>query len=188
MKLKVLPPDHTKDQPWYADGLAFSCTCSGNCCTGGPGFVWLEDWEVDRLAEHLGLSREQTIEKHCRKIGRKYSLKETRTPQGNYDCVFLTELAPEKQNVKSGEVPLRKRVCGIYPVRPLQCRTWPFWDGNLASEENWNASAKRCPGMNRGRRFAKDEIEALRDATDWPDKPPTSEAPRRKAGRARRER
>lgn len=186
MKLKVLPPDHTKDQPWYADGLAFSCTCSGNCCTGGPGFVWLEDWEVDRLAEHLGLSREQTIEKHCRKIGRKYSLKETRTPQGNYDCVFLTELAPEKQNVKSGEVPLRKRVCGIYPVRPLQCRTWPFWDGNLASEENWNASAKRCPGMNRGRRFAKDEIEALRDATDWPDKPPTSEAPRRKAGRARR--
>jgi Fe-S-cluster containining protein len=71
-------------------------------------------------------------------------------------------------------------VCGIYPVRPLQCRTWPFWDGNLASAENWNAAAKRCPGMNRGRRFGKAEIEALRDATDWPDRPPTSKGGRRK--------
>jgi Fe-S-cluster containining protein len=183
MKLKVLTqqPQAQQEQPWYADGLAFSCTCSGNCCTGGPGFVWLEDWEVDKLAEHLRLSRDETIEKYCRRVGRKFSLKETRTPQGNYDCIFLTELAADKKTTAGGDVPLRKRVCGIYPVRPLQCRTWPFWDGNLASRENWERSAKRCPGMNRGRRFAKEEIEALRDATDWPDRPPTSEGTRRKS-------
>jgi Fe-S-cluster containining protein len=153
--------------------LSFSCTCSGNCCTGGPGFVWINDQEIDRLAAHLGLSRQETIEKYCRTIGRGVSLKERRTPQGNYDCIFLTEIEPEKPR-RNGAVTHRRRVCGIYPVRPLQCRTWPFWGGNLTSQENWDESAKRCPGMNRGRRFGKEEIEALRDAEEWPEKPPTS--------------
>ena len=40
MKLDVLsplPPPPT----WYADGLRFTCTQCGNCCTGQPGFVWI---------------------------------------------------------------------------------------------------------------------------------------------------
>jgi Fe-S-cluster containining protein len=167
MKLDVIPPK----EPWYADGLSFTCTCCGNCCTGGPGFVWMDDQEIDRLAEHLGLSRDETFKKYCRKLGHKVSLKEKRTPQGNYDCIFLTELPAEKSK---GKVTLPRRVCGIYAVRPLQCRTWPFWDGNLASKEQWNDAAKRCPGMNTGKHYAKQRIEALRDATEWPDKPPTS--------------
>jgi len=73
-----------------------------------------------------------------------------------------------------GKVSLPKRVCGIYAVRPLQCRTWPFWDGNLASKDNWDASARRCPGMNRGKPFTQEQIETLRDATEWP---PEGEAP-----------
>jgi hypothetical protein len=162
MKLNVVK---SEEQPWYADGLSFTCTCSGNCCTGGPGFVWMSEEEVDRLAAHLGISREQTLKDYCRKIGKRISLKENRTPQGNYDCVFLKQLPAEK--VK-GKVSLPKRVCGIYAVRPLQCRTWPFWDGNLASKENWEASAKRCPGMNRGKQFTQEQIETLRDATEWP--------------------
>jgi hypothetical protein len=57
MKLDVIPPK----EPWYADGLSFTCTCCGNCCTGGPGFVWMDDQEIDRLAEHLRLSRDETF-------------------------------------------------------------------------------------------------------------------------------
>ena len=38
-----------------------------------------------------------------------------------YDCVFLKE-DPERG----------RKTCSIYPVRPLQCRTWPFWPENLA--------------------------------------------------------
>lgn len=170
MKLNVIKPAATPE-PWYADGLSFTCTCCGNCCTGGPGFVWMSSEEVDRLASHLGLSRERTLKEYCRKIGQRISLKESRTPQGNFDCVFLKEIPAEK---KPGQVSLPRRVCGIYEVRPLQCRTWPFWDGNLASRENWDNSAKRCPGMNGGKKYSKEKIEALRDAPDWPDKPPTS--------------
>jgi Fe-S-cluster containining protein len=171
MKLDVLPP--RQDAPWYADGLSFTCTCCGNCCTGAPGFVWLSDAEIDRLAGHLRLSRDETLKQYCRKIGQRISLKETRTPQGNYDCIFLQEIPAKREK---GKVTLPRRVCGIYAVRPLQCRTWPFWDGNLASRETWDAAAQRCPGMNEGRRYTQERIEALRDAPDWPDRPPTSGA------------
>ena len=168
MKLDVLP---AKD-PWYADGLSFTCTCCGSCCTGGPGYVWLSDVEVDRLAEHLGLSREQTLKQYCRKLHGKISLKEKLSPQGNYDCIFLEEIPAGPK--EKGTIPLRRRGCGIYAARPLQCRTWPFWDGNLASQKNWDNAAKRCPGMNTGKHYSKARIEALREAPDWPDRPPSS--------------
>ena len=41
-------------QPWYADGLRFACTQCGNCCTGTPGFVWVNDEEIAALAEFRG--------------------------------------------------------------------------------------------------------------------------------------
>jgi Fe-S-cluster containining protein len=176
MKLKLLD-DNTA--PWYApDGLAFTCTCCGNCCTGGPGYVWMSSEEVDRLAAHLGLSRAKTLKEHCRTIGGRVSLKEHRTAEGNFDCTFLKEIPGDP--TKTGSLSLPKRVCGIYAVRPLQCRTWPFWDGNLASRENWDRAGRRCPGMNTGKHYTPERIEALRDAPDWPDAPPTSrKAPRR---------
>jgi Fe-S-cluster containining protein len=168
MKLEVLETS----QPWYAEGLKFTCTQCGNCCTGGPGYVWISDEEIDRLAGHLKMPREQVLEKYCRTIGGQISLKERRTPQGLYDCVFLNEI---KVGGGQGKPPQVKRVCGIYEVRPLQCRTWPFWDGNLASKENWDEAAQRCHGMNRGpRQFSRERIESLRDAKDWPENPPSS--------------
>jgi Fe-S-cluster containining protein len=171
MKLAVL---QSNQAPWYAAGLHFTCTQCGNCCTGGPGYVWISDEEVERLAAYLKLSVPDTIERYCRRIGSRLSLNEIRNPRGEYDCIFLKE---EWASVAHGDdvVVHTKRSCRIYPVRPLQCRTWPFWDGNLASSEIWEHSAQRCHGMNRGSRvFSREEIEALRDAEQWPEDPPTS--------------
>ena len=157
MKLDVL----TQSQPWFADGLNFTCSQCGNCCTGPPGYVFISAVEIGRLAEHLKTTPEEVVEKYCRRMGARYSLKEKRG-SGGWDCIFLEEVRG-------------KRICTIYPVRPLQCRTWPFWDGNLASRKAWDSAAQRCPGMNSGNRhFSRDQIEALRDAKDWPDSPPTS--------------
>lgn len=138
----------------------------GNCCSGPPGFIWLDGQEQQRLAEHLGLTVVEMLRKYCRKIDGRVSLKEVRTREGNHDCIFLKELPAEKGDGQAVQHP--RRVCGIYPVRPLQCRTWPFWDGMMATRDQWEHATRRCPGINRGRHYTAAEVEALRDAKDWP--------------------
>jgi uncharacterized protein len=156
MKLKVIE----QAEPWFNDGLKFTCTECGNCCTGGPGYIWLSEEELHRLADHLKLPVEQVVRKYCRTIGGKLSLKE-RINAGNYDCIFLRHDPDENGQVR--------RRCGIYQVRPLQCRTWPFWDGLLTSRDSWDRASHRCPGMNSGKHYTRKQIESLRDATDWPN-------------------
>jgi Fe-S-cluster containining protein len=176
MKLDVL----ASSDPWYADGLKFTCTQCGNCCTGGPGFVWISMEEVGRLAEFLKVTSQEVLNKYCRKIGTRISLKERKMSNGDYDCIFLREIESGKpargRELRAGErVPMKKRGCAIYPVRPLQCRTWPFWDSNLSEPKMWEFASEKCPGMGRGsRKFSREQIEALRDARDWPENPPTS--------------
>jgi len=168
MRLPVLPgsPAHAA---WYADGLQFTCSQCGNCCTGGPGYVWISEEEIRRLAGHLQLSTQQVRDRYCRTIGERISLNEICTPQGMYDCVFLKE------------DPVRgRKTCSIYPVRPLQCRTWPFWPENLADRARWDRAALRCHGMNHGRKFTLPQLESIRDASDWPENPPTSATSRAK--------
>ena len=156
-------------KPWFDEGLSFQCTQCGNCCTGGPGYVWISDDEIDRLAAHLKLSREETLRRHCRTIRGRVSLKERRDAKGQYPCIFLTEEVV--RDAKGRRV--LKRGCSIYPVRPLQCRTWPFWDGNLADREAWEAGTRKCPGADRGKSYTPRQIIALRDAQEWPDVPAT---------------
>ena len=78
----------------------------------------------------------------ARRLWRGLTLKE----KPNYDCVMLDGGAR----------------CLVYEVRPVQCRTWPFWPGNLASPQAWQAAARRCPGMDAGPRYVFEQIEALR--------------------------
>jgi len=178
MQLDVLQPDSAA--AWYADGLKFTCTQCGNCCTGPAGFVWISEVEISRLAGHLQLSVEEVVERYCRTVAGRLSLKERRTPEGNYDCIFLKE---QPADPSSGTAPPnRRKTCSIYAFRPLQCRTWPFWPENLSSKRSWKISGKRCHGMGRGNRhFTFKQIQALRDATDWPMNPPTSLKVKKKA-------
>jgi Fe-S-cluster containining protein len=175
MNLPVIPEKNSK---WYKQGLKFTCTCCGNCCTGGPGYVWISQEEIRRLAVHLNLTPEETVEQHCRKINGKFSLKETRSVSGSYDCTFLKEIKPPRTSRNGNTIVQAKRVCGIYEARPLQCRTWPFWPENLESKADWEIETRKCPGMNTGTHYSAEEIERLRDSPDWPDRPPGSGAPK----------
>ena len=148
---------------WYADGLQFECTGCGNCCTGGPGYIWINDSEIDSLARHLQIPRDTVLKRHCRRISGQVSLKEKLpNPRGEYDCTFLREVPAASTDGHS--VTHSRRLCDIYEVRPMQCRTWPFWHGNLATPGAWLQAALRCPGMNRGRKWTLEQIVARRDA------------------------
>lgn len=126
---------------WFKNGLCFECTGCGACCTGAPGYVWISDEEIDRIASFLSLSRETFIRLHVRKVnGRQCLIEMPKT----YDCVFF-----------------KNRRCTIYPVRPTQCRTYPWWPQVLESEETWNEEAQRCEGISAcAEKVASEEIES----------------------------
>ncbi len=137
-------------EKWYAEGLKFSCTQCGNCCSGDPGYVWATKEEIARIAAFLGRTDGWLDREHLRRVGLRFSL--TEKPGG--DCVFL-----KRENGKA--------MCGIYPVRPLQCRTWPFWNEILESPEAWAQTHRKCPGMNTGRHYDYVQIETIRTQKKW---------------------
>ena len=179
MKLDVIQREAgSVPQPWYAAGLHFTCTQCGNCCGGAPGFVWLNRDDIVRIADYLKITPEEMVERHCRKVGGRWSLNEGPGPGSEYDCTFLREEKLTKRTPSGETIKLARRFCSVYPVRPLQCRTWPFWRENLTSRRVWDHAGVRCHGINHGRRhFSREQIEAIRDAEKWPENPPTS-APR----------
>ena len=127
-----------EDQPWYADGLAFECTRCGKCCTGEPGYVWVTDEELAAIAKFLGQPLHEVRELYSRKARGRRSLRE----KSNGDCVFYD----------------RSKGCTIYAVRPPQCRTWPFWDSNVATPEDWEHTCQVCPGSGQGEVIPVEEI------------------------------
>jgi uncharacterized protein len=140
-------PSKSMAEPWYRDGLRFRCTQCGNCCTGAPGAVWVSEEELAAIAEHLGKSVGEVRLLHTRKLLGRTSLREF----ANGDCEFL-----------DGQT----RQCKIYPVRPVQCRTWPFWPSNLSSKEMWCQTEQVCPGAGHGDFFSLEEIEARASQTE----------------------
>lgn len=115
--------------PWYKDGLRFKCTECGKCCTGAPGFVWLTLEEMEAIAKFLDIPLDLFKRKYVKMRNNRYSLIEKKSQ--NNACVFL-----------------EGKKCQIYPVRPNQCRTFPWWKENLNSEESWKLAALECEGIN----------------------------------------
>ncbi|HCK54634.1 MAG TPA: hypothetical protein DIC23_15555, partial [Planctomycetaceae bacterium] len=62
------------EQPWYQDGLCFECTMCGNCCTGAPGVVWVDDEDIRRIASHRNCGEGEIRVMHTRPYGSKLSL------------------------------------------------------------------------------------------------------------------
>jgi len=138
--------------PWYVAGLHFECVQCGNCCSGPEqGYIWAGRPEIELMADFLQMSPQQLQQQHLKRVGLRTTIIEQLVTK---DCVFLRTIAGLKK-------------CMIYPVRPSQCRTWPFWPGNLASPADWNRAATRCPGINRGKLYAYHEIQAIRKSSKW---------------------
>ncbi len=128
--LDSTPLDSTPQRPWYGGGLAFQCTGCGDCCSGEPGAVWLNDEEIALLARHLELSAVRFEQQYVRRLGARRSLHE----RASGDCVFFD---PEQ------------RICIVYPARPVQCRTYPFWNALIKDEQSWAAVQNSCKGARQ---------------------------------------
>jgi len=103
-------------------------SCGGNCCTGESGYIYLNQKEMEGIAGFLELSMSELKEKYLFKNGYKFSIKE-HIVEDSHDCIFFDR---------------KINGCGIYPVRPAQCRTFPFWSYFKTHKEELQAE---CPGI-----------------------------------------
>lgn len=104
----------------------FRCQRSGNCCARPEGTVRVGPDDVTRIAAHLGSSEAAVYSRFVATSG-------DRLAEGlGGRCVFLEDG--------------RHAACGIYPVRPERCRTWPYWEEHRKPAELAEA-ARLCPGI-----------------------------------------
>jgi Fe-S-cluster containining protein len=114
--------------------------------------VYLSENDLSRLANEFKMEYTVFIQTWCRWVSfnresERLALKE----KSNFDCIFWNQQ------------------CAVYQARPLQCRTFPFWDNVVCSSEAWETAGGGCPGINAGERHTEEEIDQfLRSMGDEP--------------------
>jgi Fe-S-cluster containining protein len=128
-------------EPFYTSGLRFTCRQCHNCCRGGqPGWVYPSQREIATIARRLKLSPAS--------FRRRFLVKDedgeaSFRMHANGDCVFWDQ------------------GCTIYPVRPRQCRTYPFWPENLESPETWEEVKRTCHGAGHGKLYRLNDVRSI---------------------------
>ncbi len=104
--------------------------CGGHCCTGESGYIWAKYHEIEAISKFLELSVEDFAIMYLKRVKHRYSLVERyRKEQDDYACIFFDD---------------KINRCSIYPVRPLQCRSFPFWEQFKSDEDEVR---RECPAI-----------------------------------------
>jgi Fe-S-cluster containining protein len=126
---------------FFDSGIKFTCRQCGQCCTGETGTIYTAPVELQPIANFLHLSVQELIGWALYPYKDSYSIKE----RADGACIFY-----------SGG-------CSIYPVRPAQCRSFPFWITTMRSAYAWKHTVRACPGIGHGRLYTRGEILAILD-------------------------
>jgi uncharacterized protein len=95
------------------------------------GYVYLTEEDVTNVARYLGMPQ---AEFEARYIYRTRHMRRIRKPKGKLkQCPFLDGGG-----------------CSIHPVKPVQCRLFPFWPELVEDRKAWKQTAKWCPGIGQG--------------------------------------
>ncbi len=103
-------------------------SCAGKCCTGESGYIYVSKIEIKSIAKLLNLDVREFVQDYLFKKMYKYSIKEKQNGD-SFECTFY-------DSITNG--------CTIYEARPLQCRTFPFWDYYKTRLEQLKLE---CPGI-----------------------------------------
>ena len=75
----------------------------------------------------MGQDIDRFVSLYLARMGSRFYLREVKI-EGSFHCLFFDE---------------KERRCSIYDVRPVQCRTFPFWE---YFRDNPDEILKECPG------------------------------------------
>ncbi len=133
-------------EPFYVEGLRFSCQRCSACCRGDPGYVFLTRADLRRLLRRLGLDFKHFYHEYCTLVdagtGMALSLREVARSRTSNDCALWGE-----------------KGCTIYEDRPSQCATYPFWPSIMESRVSWKRESSACPGIELGELRSRMYIE-----------------------------
>jgi len=120
--------------------LRFSCTQCGRCCaTAGGYYVYLSNEESERIRACLQLSDSWFRRRYLQRLA---DGEQVLASGSDERCIFLDSQGK----------------CRVYAVRPVQCRTYPFWPELVDSAATWSREARRCEGINQGSVIARSTI------------------------------
>ena len=80
------------------------------------------------ISKLLNIDERVFRQTYLKKVGYRFSLKEKKV-KDSYDCIFFDR---------------NKNGCSVYEARPLQCRTFPFWD---YFRHRIDELKSECPGI-----------------------------------------
>lgn len=103
----------------------FKCKQCGYCCQGETT-VSLDENDVERMVEYIGLPFEQVKEKYLRVTGNVIQMK---TVDGH--CIFYRD------------------GCSVHPGRPWRCGQWPLHPSILTDKANLQSIRESCPGLSK---------------------------------------
>jgi hypothetical protein len=109
--------------------LRFACQKGCTRCCEVKGFVYLSEADVRRAAEFLGMTQSAFEDQYT--IRYRHVIRLRKPLEGQ--CHFL----------EAGG-------CSIHPVKPTQCRLYPFWPEMVESVAHWEEAGKTCPGIGKG--------------------------------------
>lgn len=110
-------------------GLRFECQAGCTNCCDQPGFVYLTEADLNRIADYLGMTAAEFEQQY---VYRTRHLLRLRVPR-QQQCHFL-----------------RDGGCSIHAVKPVQCRLFPYWPELVESKREWKKAASMCPGIGKG--------------------------------------
>lgn len=117
-----------KDGFSYSFDVSACSTCQGRCCTGESGYIYVTKAEIENISKLLNLDIKEFVQEYLFKKLYKYSIKERQVGE-SYECIFYNR---------------ESNGCNIYDARPLQCRTFPFWD---YYKQRVDELKLECPGV-----------------------------------------
>lgn len=110
-------------------GIRFTCQSGCTKCCQVRGFVYLTEDDLSQAAAFTGMTRAAFEAKY---VIRYRNVLRFRKPLDR-QCHFLTDTG-----------------CSIHPVKPVQCRLYPFWPELVEDRKAWVEEATRCPGIGKG--------------------------------------
>lgn len=111
------------------EGLRFSCQPGCTKCCQVTGFVYLTEKDLCRAADFLSMTPAAFEAKYVTRFAHLLRLRKPPRAQ----CHFLTAEG-----------------CSIHPVKPTQCRLFPFWPELVENRAAWRETGRRCPGIGKG--------------------------------------